>query len=70
MTPGLNHLIARQRIDDLTRPAERARLTLGSRPVDPGSCRGGLFGRLLGPRRLRVELRRAALRRCADNHLR
>ena len=38
----LNYILARERIADLTRSAEKARLARGVCPLEPTSSRGGL----------------------------
>jgi hypothetical protein len=69
MSTHLHHLIAQQEIADLIRAAERARVTQGSRPIEPASRRGGLIARFLVPRRLRVAEIVAAAAGCADDRL-
>jgi len=61
MTPHLNYLLARERIADFSRSAERARLAQSGGSSQLAARRRGLIGRLPVPRRIRVaepELRR------------
>jgi hypothetical protein len=54
MTAQLNHLVAKQKLADLTRSAEWARLTQQPRPSVRSTSRSGWISRLLTPHRPRV----------------
>jgi hypothetical protein len=49
MSTHLHHLVAQQKITDLVHAAEQARLTQGSRTIEPASRRDGLLRRFLTP---------------------
>lgn len=54
MATQLNHVVAQQKLADLARSTERARLTQDSRTSESASRGGGVIARLLVPRRLRI----------------
>ena len=54
MATQLNYVFAQEKLADLARSSERARLTQDSRSVESASRGVGAIARLLVPRRLRV----------------
>jgi hypothetical protein len=54
MATQLNYVVAQEKLADLARSSERARLTQDSRSVESASRGVGAIARLLVPRRLRV----------------
>lgn len=56
MPSDLNHLLAQEKIADLTRAAERTRYNRGGRPTEPAAPRGRVLTRVRAriSRRLRL----------------
>jgi hypothetical protein len=67
MSNHLHHLVAQQQLADRMRAAERARLTQGSRRIEPAARRDGLFAGLLVALRRRGARPVLAAADCADD---